>query len=182
MRVILVLLFCMIASPVYAWQDWDQKTREQFAATSVSIGLDWHSTDMAARNNWHNRNYHELNPVLGEHPTRGEIGLYMIGRLGLQYYLYDNGYNNFANFAGAIHTFAAINNYQLTGDNDKIVHAVAGLAISTAVTNYTGSKVKGCLASIAAGIVKETIDSRTHDFDVDDAIATGLGCGFSIRF
>lgn len=60
---------------------------------------------------------------------------------------------------------------------DKRAHFLAGAAVSGVVTDYTGSKVKGCLAGLGVGILKEVYDNKRHGQpDAMDALATGAGC------
>lgn len=68
-------------------------------------------------------------------------------------------------------------------ENDKMLHFAAGGAASLAVTEATGSPLKGCAASLALGVAKEIYDHHTGgDVDARDAGATGLGCVVSFRF
>lgn len=61
--------------------------------------------------------------------------------------------------------------------DDKVAHFAAGAATSAVVTHYTGSKLAGCGAALAAGAAKEAYD-RNHGADVDpaDIGATTAGC------
>lgn len=176
MRALLLSLLLLIPSTAWAWEDWDQRTKDSFARTTNWIVLDWHSTDMMAADGWNG--VRETNRILGSYPSRDRIALYMIGRIGINYWLHDIGYADspFYIAATAGHALAAAHNYNLTGNSDKIKHVVAGAVISETVSYYTGSRWKGCIAAIGAGILKETIDKRTHSFDSADAFVTGLGC------
>ena len=175
MRKILLILL-LLPNWAFAWQDWDKKTQDSFARTTNWIMLDWHSTDMLAADGWNG--FRELNPVLGEAPSREELGVYMLGRIGLNYWIHDIGYgdNVFYQIGTAGHALAAANNYSINGQNDKIQHIIAGAMISETVSHYTGSRWKGCAAALAAGVAKELKDKRTHSFDSEDAFATALGC------
>ena len=120
----------------------------------------------------------ELNPVMGPTPTQGEVALYFAARIGLNYWVHDLGYGNNILYQGITigHAYAAANNYKILGDGDKIGHIAVGAVVSETVSHYTGNRWKGCAAALAAGVAKEAIDSRTHDFDFEDAAATVLGC------
>ena len=175
MRALLFLLL-LIPSVALAWEDWSQNTRDSFARTTNWIMLDWHSTDMLAADDWNG--FVELNPILGEAPSRERVGLYMLGRIGLNYWIHDIGYGESVYYQlGTVgHALAAANNYSINGENDKIGHIAVGAVVSETVAHYTGSRWKGCAAALALGIAKEIDDSRTHDFDFEDAAATALGC------
>lgn len=168
-----VLLFVLLFLPniAFAWEEWDKQTRDNFWRSTNWIALDWHSTDMIASRGWDG--YREKNVIMGPEPTQGEVALYFAARIGLNYWMHDQGYDYLAAPASIIHAYAAYNNYRITGSDDKIGHIAVGAAVSETVTHYTGSRWKGCAASLALGIAKELSDSR---FDMQDATATALGC------
>jgi hypothetical protein len=63
------------------------------------------------------------------------------------------------------------------------MHFVAGVAASKYVTKQTNSPLQGCAAAIASGIAKEIYDSQFGGVvDRYDALATGAGCMYTIRF
>lgn len=67
--------------------------------------------------------------------------------------------------------------------NDKTLHFVAGAAASKYVTTQTQRPLNGCAAALTAGIAKELYDSKFGGVvDANDAIATGVGCMYTIRF
>ncbi|MGB7317141.1 MAG: hypothetical protein WBC85_04170 [Planktotalea sp.] len=67
--------------------------------------------------------------------------------------------------------------------SDKTMHFVAGVAASKYVTKQTNSPLQGCAAALASGIAKEIYDSRFGGVvDRYDALATGAGCMYTIRF
>ena len=176
MRLLTFLLVLLLPNIALAWDDWDQSTRDSFARTTNWIVLDWHSTDRFAADNWNG--FREINPILGEAPSREQVGLYMLGRIGLNYWIHDIGYadNVFYQLGTVGHALYAANNYSINGDRDKVEHIVVGAVISEAVAHYTGSRWKGCAAAFAVGVAKEINDKRTHSFDSEDAFATVLGC------
>ena len=110
---------------------------------------------------------------MGPYPSQGEVALYFAARVGLNYWMHDQGLDFIALPFSIMHVHAAYGNYRLTGDDDKIGHIAVGAVVSETVTHYTGSRLKGCAAALAAGVVKELGDSR---FDIQDATATALGC------
>jgi len=173
---ILAFLLVFLPNIALAWEDWDQSTQDSFARTTNWIMLDWHSTDMLAADDWDG--FIELNPILGETPSREKVSLYMLGRIGLNYWIHDIGYADsvFYQIGTVGHALAAANNYSINGENDKIGHIAVGAVVSETVAHYTGSRWKGCAAALAVGVAKEINDSRTHDFDFEDAAATALGC------
>jgi hypothetical protein len=71
-RWILMLWFALLPLPLWA-SDWS-KTDIAFEATYLTMhALDWGQTlDIAERND----TYHERNPLLGKHPTRGGVNTY----------------------------------------------------------------------------------------------------------
>lgn len=157
-----------------AWEDWDKQTRDNFWRSTNWIMLDWHSTDMIAADGWDG--YRETNRILGSNPSQDELALYFAARVGLNYWMHDQGYDNLAGWMSIGHAAAAYHNYTITNNNDKIGHVILGTLVSETVTQYTGSRWKGCLASLLVGVAKELDDSRTHNFDIEDATATALGC------
>lgn len=170
MRVILFLLM-LIPSAAWAWEDWDKQTRDNFWRSTNWIALDWHSTDMIASRGW--VGYRETNKIMGPYPSQEEVALYFAARIGLNYWMHDQGLDIIALPFSIIHAHAAYSNYRLTGDDNKIGHIAVGAVISETVTHYTNSRWKGCAAALAVGITKEISDSR---FDIQDATATALGC------
>lgn len=58
---------------------------------------------------------------------------------------------------------------------DKVGHFTAGAVTSGIVTEMTGDPVKGCLAALCIGILKETYDCSSHDSDPWDILATASG-------
>ena len=67
--------------------------------------------------------------------------------------------------------------------NDKTLHFVAGAAASKYVTSQTQSPLSGCAAAMTAGIAKELYDKKFGGVvDANDALATGVGCMYTIRF
>ena len=173
---ILAFLLALLPNMALAWEDWNQSTKDSFARSTNWIMLDWHSTDMIAADGWDG--FRELNPILGETPSREEVGIYMLGRIGLNYWIHDIGYgeNVFYQIVTVGHALAAAKNYSIYDENDKIGHIIAGVIVSETVSHYTGSRWKGCAAALAVGIAKELNDKRTHNFDSEDAFATVLGC------
>jgi len=67
--------------------------------------------------------------------------------------------------------------------NDKTLHFVAGAATSKYVAQQTHRPMAGCAAALSAGIAKEIYDNRFGGVvDRYDALATGAGCMYTIRF
>ena len=176
MRALILSLLLLIPSTAWAWEEWDQQTKHSFARSTNWIILDWHSTDMAAAGGWNG--VRETNPVLGDFPSREKIGIYMLGRIGLNYWMHDQGYGENLGYQIVTlgHAIAAANNYRILGHRDKVGHIAVGAVVSETVSYYTGSRWKGCAAALAVGVAKEINDKRTHNFDGADAFATGLGC------
>ena len=138
MRALILSLLLLIPSTAWAWEDWDQKTKDSFARTTNWIMLDWHSTDMGAAEGWDG--YRELNPIMGPAPTQGEVALYFAARIGLNYWMHEQGWTDAATVVSIGHAFAAANNYELRGNRDKIGHIFVGAVVSETVYHYTGSR------------------------------------------
>ena len=168
---ILAFLLVFLPNIALSWEDWDKQTRDNFWRSSTWIALDWHSTDMIASRGWDG--YREKNIIMGPYPSQGEVALYFAARIGLNYWMHDQGLDILAIPMSIIHAHAAYGNYSLTGDDDKIGHILVGAAVGETVSYYTGSRWKGCAAALAVGVAKELGDSR---FDIQDATATALGC------
>lgn len=67
--------------------------------------------------------------------------------------------------------------------NDKTLHFVAGAAASKFTTQTTNSPMAGCAAALATGIAKEIYDRKFGGVvDRYDALATGAGCMYTVRF
>ena len=66
---------------------------------------------------------------------------------------------------------------------DKAAHITGGVAVSEFVSQRTGSRTKGCLASMGLGILKEAYDATGHGVvDGGDVLATGFSCRWVVRF
>ena len=67
--------------------------------------------------------------------------------------------------------------------NDKTLRFVAGAAASKFTASKTQNALNGCAAAISAGIAKELYDNRFGGVvDAADAVATGAGCMYTLRF
>lgn len=67
--------------------------------------------------------------------------------------------------------------------HDKTLHFAAGAAASKYVASRTQSPLAGCAAAIGVGVAKEIYDSKYGGVvDRYDALATGMGCMYTIRF
>jgi hypothetical protein len=72
--VLIITLFVCIVHPVLAADLWT-KTDTYREITFVAITIaDWNQTLHVAD---HPEKWKELNPILGEHPSRGEVSIYM---------------------------------------------------------------------------------------------------------
>ena len=102
---ILAFLLIFLPNIALAWQDWDKQTRDNFWRTSTWIALDWHSTDMTASRGWDG--YREKNVIMGPYPSQGEVALYFAARIGLNYWMHDQGLDILAVPVSIIHAHAA---------------------------------------------------------------------------
>lgn len=73
MKILIVIIVLLISSPVFG-SDWSKKdTAYQLTYTALHI-IDWGQT----RNIVNNGRYYDNNPVLGKHPSMGEVNTYFI--------------------------------------------------------------------------------------------------------
>lgn len=73
MRILALLMMMVTGCAAYPFEGWDGRdTRLQAAYTALHV-MDWAQTAQIARND----DYHELNPILGEHPSASEVNLFM---------------------------------------------------------------------------------------------------------
>lgn len=81
-RLILLLLFV----PSLAFAQWTNEERAWLAASSAALAADWAQTRYIAQ---HPQQFHELNPVLGLHPSVGRVNNYFLGALVGNYLVAD---------------------------------------------------------------------------------------------
>ena len=84
--ILLILILSLPAIPCYAeWSKAD--TYREITWQGLHI-IDWGQTLEIAR---HPNQYHEVNPIMGKHPSVGNVNLYMglsaLGHIGLSYIL-----------------------------------------------------------------------------------------------
>lgn len=79
----LIIFFILLSSPAFAqdsnkWggQKWDKKDVALEATWQVIHLLDWGTTLDITRKP---ERYYEINPILGRHPSRDTVNLYMFG-------------------------------------------------------------------------------------------------------
>ncbi len=78
----LILLSCSLAQA----DEWDT-TDKALAATALTAEvMDWHQTREIAHNP---QSFHELNPILGQHPSVRDVNRYFIGSIAATYLLAD---------------------------------------------------------------------------------------------
>lgn len=58
--------------------DWDNVDKGMFSAAITSTVIDWGQTRYIVK---HPTEFHELNPLLGEHPRMGKVNTYFAGAL-----------------------------------------------------------------------------------------------------
>lgn len=74
MKTIIILVALMIPLNALAFDPWDRQDIALEATWQVLHAIDWGQTlDIAAQPT----RYHEINPILGEHPSRSTVNLYM---------------------------------------------------------------------------------------------------------
>jgi hypothetical protein len=83
MKTLIVLLLCLSACSTWKTQD----ILREVAWQTVHV-IDWGQTLEIAR---HPEDYHEINPIMGKHPSVGNVNVYMglssIGHLAVSYVL-----------------------------------------------------------------------------------------------
>jgi hypothetical protein len=66
------------------FHDWDRTDYVLLGAALTTIAIDWGQTRYIAR---HPQTYHEINPILGKHPSVGKVDRYfaasMLGTVGI---------------------------------------------------------------------------------------------------
>ena len=97
------------------WKEWDTEKRTVFVASNIAIAADWGSTlNLTER---YDENYHERNPILGRHPSRGDVNKYFVARTMLNYqmarYLPDPWDKWSLSFTTIVHSKAASDNIGL---------------------------------------------------------------------
>ena len=116
-RFLIVLAGCLVlASP--AWADderaWTKEdTLRQLTYTTLHV-LDWGTTlDIAEKPD----RYHENNPILGKHPSRGDVNAYMATTLILNWavaYAMPHPYREMWQYAGiAVEAYCVGNNFHI---------------------------------------------------------------------
>lgn len=77
--VILAVVFSLFLSTnAYAADEWDKYDKYLLGAAVTTTILDWGQTRDIAKNP---NKWSEANPILGNHPTTGEVDLYFVGAL-----------------------------------------------------------------------------------------------------
>lgn len=72
MKIVLMILFLALTSPAHA--DWTKTDTAFQVGYSILHVIDWGTTRDIAKNP---NKFHELNPILGKHPSVGEVDTYM---------------------------------------------------------------------------------------------------------
>lgn len=72
-RIIIGLLLCCFSGCTYHHDPWTRQDAVRHAALTGLMIIDWQQTrEISKKPN----EYRESNPILGEHPSRGEVNLY----------------------------------------------------------------------------------------------------------
>jgi hypothetical protein len=61
-------------------KDWEQKDTNMLLLTSALLVIDWGQTENIAHNPY---DFHETNPMLGDHPSNEQVTFYFAGALVL---------------------------------------------------------------------------------------------------
>ncbi len=97
------------------WKEWDTEKRTVFAASNIALVADWSTTINITKR--YDENYHERNPILGRHPSRGDVNKYFVARTMLNYqmarYLPDPWDKWSLSFTTLVHGKAASDNIGL---------------------------------------------------------------------
>ncbi len=87
-KIMIIIFILFIPFTSFASDDWTKEDTMREVAWGVIHVIDWGQTLEAARQP---DKYHELNPILGRHPSIGNVNVYMglsaIGHLGISYIL-----------------------------------------------------------------------------------------------
>lgn len=67
-------------------EEWSELDKKLLIASEVLLVADWMQTRQIVKNP---DRYHETNPILGKHPSLGEVNTYFISCMVANYYLAD---------------------------------------------------------------------------------------------
>lgn len=67
-------------------EEWSELDKKLLIASEVLLAADWMQTRQIAKNP---DRYYETNPILGKHPSTGEVNTYFISCMVANYYLAD---------------------------------------------------------------------------------------------
>ena len=89
MKIFITIILFLICMPVLAEnRDWTEEEKIWGATAAVFTMTDWATTrNMTKR---YNENYHELNPLLGTHPTTAQVNQYFAITVPVMYLIADN--------------------------------------------------------------------------------------------
>lgn len=74
---LLITATCLLASARYAHSDpWSPTSKALAVSAATATALDWAQTRYIAQ---HPQTYYETNPLLGRHPTVGDVNRYFVG-------------------------------------------------------------------------------------------------------
>lgn len=84
----LILALILTSSLVFAFDEWTKEDTYREVAWQTLNLIDWKQTLIIANNPDH---YKEINPIIGEHPSRGKVNTYMavgaVSHLAMSYVL-----------------------------------------------------------------------------------------------
>jgi len=73
MKLIVLLLILLFPSVAFSADEWTRSEMAWEAAWQFSHGIDWLQTRYIAE---HPDDYSEINPILGDHPSKHEVNVY----------------------------------------------------------------------------------------------------------
>jgi len=85
MKYLILIVFFVIGSSELKAQEWTEENTAWETAYLATLIIDWGQTLEIAEN----PNYRELNQIIGEYPTRGEVNRYFMG-LGISHIIISN--------------------------------------------------------------------------------------------
>ncbi len=109
-----ILLILIIILPITSHAEWNKgDTAREVAWQGIHV-IDWGQTLEIAR---HPEKYHELNPILGRHPSVGRVNVYMglsaLGHLGMSYILPKKARLYWQYISIGVSAGCVVNNYKI---------------------------------------------------------------------
>ena len=102
------------AAELIHYSDWSDKNKRDFWLSNAGMMLDWATTrDMAGK--WDTCQCKELNPILGDYPSRSRVDNYMLANIALNYLFaasipVESDRSNYLQLRAGLHAAAGLSN------------------------------------------------------------------------